>query len=374
MNKEILVIGTGPAGLAIAGRLSQANIPFSIIDKSDNIANSWRNHYDRLHLHTVKELSSLPFLDFPEDYPTYVSKDQLVSYYMSYVQKFNIQPILKTTVKSITAHEGQWKVDMVDTSCTVKDAIICTGVNNEINMPVWENMGSFKGQFLHSRLYKNPTAYAGQKVLVIGMGNTGAEIALDLANAGILVDISVRGEVNIVPRDLNGQPVQRTSKKLAALPFGLGDWLGTQIRKIYFGDLSKYGLKTSKTPPAKQLLTTGKTPTIDIGTVAAIKKGKIKIKPDIKHFTSHGVVYEDGNTINYDSIICATGYKPGLEKFIPRINSYLDSNGCPMDCIGKDEFSGLYFVGFDNYKLGGILGTINTDSEKVVKALTNYEL
>ncbi|MEO1628909.1 MAG: hypothetical protein AAFV25_27430 [Bacteroidota bacterium] len=197
------------------------------------------------------------------------------------------------------------------------------------------------------------------------MAQQTAELALDLSEHGVEVCISVRAAVNIVPRDLNGRPTQLTARQLAKLPFGIGDWLGTKIRSMVMGDLSKYGLRTSTMPPARQLRETGKTPVIDLGTVKQIKAGKIKILPDIKCFYKEGVETIDGQRHPFDKVILATGYRAKIEEFIHSIGPFLDKFGVPRAAVGDGDFDGLYFVGFDNYKLGGILGTIFTDSETI---------
>ena len=219
------------------------------------------------------------------------------------------------------------------------------------------------------KLYKNPKSYLGQRVLVVGIGNTGAEVALDLSEHGVDTTIVARGEISLVPRDLNGRPVQVTAKQLEKLPFGLGDWLGTQIRKVYFGDLSKYGLKMSKQSPTKLLRETEKTPLIDLGTIAAIKAGKIKVVDDIDHFTETGVVFKKEGLLKFDSVILATGYRAKLEELIEKGADLLDDYGCTKSPVATDFHERLYFVGFDNYKTGGILGTIFQDSEIVVNEI-----
>ena len=178
--------------------------------------------------------------------------------------------------------------------------------------------------------------------------------------------LAVRSPITIVPRDVNGRPVQLTARTLAKIPFGIGDWLGTQIRKIIIGDLSKYGVPLSTQHPVVQLRETGKTPVIDLGTVEHIKKGKIKIVGKIDRFFEKGIVFESGDEIEFDAIILATGYRAKVEDFLENGKEFLDKYEVPKQPIGEGKFKGLYFVGFDNYKLGGILGTIYTDSETVV--------
>ncbi|MEZ4888423.1 MAG: NAD(P)/FAD-dependent oxidoreductase [Chitinophagales bacterium] len=366
-----LIIGAGPAGLAVAGRLRKMNIPFEVVEQKDKIAWSWTNHYDRLHLHTVKQLSALPHLPFPKEYPTYVPRLDLVKYYETYAQTFDIQPHFNTSVTSIRQKaNNHWLVETnTEKSFEVENVVIATGINRIPNFPTWKGQKSYQGQIVHSRNYKNPAPFAGQKVLVVGMGNTGAEVALDLSEKGIDTYISVRSPINFVPRDVNGRPVQLTAKQLAKLPFGLGDWLGMQIRKIVIGDLTKYGIPMSKMNPTVQLTTTGKTPVIDIGTVAQVKAGKIKVLPDIDYFYETGIAFKNGERHGFNAVIACTGYRSQLEDFLETTDGLLDKYDVPKQVVGIGDFEGLYFVGYDNYKLGGILGTIVTDSETVAEAI-----
>ncbi|MEM9886336.1 MAG: NAD(P)/FAD-dependent oxidoreductase [Bacteroidota bacterium] len=366
-----LIIGAGPAGLAVAGRLRKKNIPFEIIEKTEKIAWSWHNHYDRLCLHTVKQLSHLPHLKFPEHYPLYVPREDLARYYEDYADHFDIRPHFGLTARAVSRTDtGEWLVKtQMGKSFQVQHLVVATGVNRVPFSPQWEGMDQFEGEVVHSRDYKNPKPFQGKKVLVIGMGNTGAELALDLAEKKVATYISVRSPIAIVPRDVNGRPVQVTAKQLAKIPFGIGDWLGTQIRRIVIGDLSKYGLPMSKIHPAEQLRETGKTPVIDLGTVAQIKAGNIKILADISCFYDKGVVLKNGEQHDFDAVILATGYRAKLEEFIKDTEGLLDRFRIPKQAVMKGKHEGLYFVGFDNYKLGGILGTIFTDSETVANAI-----
>lgn len=365
-----LIIGAGPAGLATAGRMRQANLEFELIEKSQNVGNAWRNHYDRLHLHTVKQWSHLPYMPFPDDYPTYVSRQQFVDYMGKYAAEFSIKPQYGVEIIFIKKEGNYWEArSNKQEKYLAENIIIATGLNSAPKMPTWEGQDAFKGEIMHSNVYKNAKPFIGQKILVVGIGNTGAEIALDLAENGVDVSIVSRSEITLVPRDLNGRPVQVTAKLLDKFPFGFGDWLGSQIRKIYFGDLSKYGLKVSKEHPAKMLRETGKTPLIDIGTIAAIKSGKIKVVGDIDRFTETGVQFKKDGQLDFDQVILATGYRSRIEEFVERGGELLDAYGCPKGPIGEGFHKGLYFVGFDNYKLGGIVGTIFNDSETVVGAI-----
>lgn len=369
---ENLIVGAGPAGLAVAARMRKQQLPFTIIEQQNTLAYSWKNHYDRLHLHTVNQLSALPHLPFPKNYPFYVPRQKVVDYLESYAQHFNIKPIYNTSLKKLEKENNLWLAHTNNTiSYKAKNVVLTTGINRIPNIPTWQGQHLFKGKITHSKTYKNPKPYLGMKVLVVGMGNTGAEIAFDLSEYQVDITIAVRSSVSVLPRDVFGNPVQLTAKKLAKFPFGLGDWLGSQIRKIVIGDLSKYGLQVSKVHPAVQLRETGKTPVVDIGTIKAIKEGNIKVKGDIAAFYKEGVTFKDGNKQAFDHIILATGYRAKLKEFVPNITSFLDKYQLPKSPIGTDALQNLYFVGFDNYKLGGILGIIQTESEEVVNTITN---
>jgi cation diffusion facilitator CzcD-associated flavoprotein CzcO len=368
--QKILIIGAGPAGLAMAGRLRKAGIDFQIIEQSTDVGSRWRKHYDRLHLHSVKRLSNLPHLPFPDDYPVYVPRQKFVEYLESYAKEFDIRPEYGVTVNHISrADDGVWNAETSTGKMSSDAVIIATGVNNKPKYPEWDGKEEYLGSITHSVDYKNPEPFLESRTLVVGMGNTGAEVALDLSEHGVTTFLSARGALNIVPRDLNGKPVQETALILDKFPFGFGEWLGAKIQGLYFGNLQKYGIEKSKIRPAVQLNTTGKTPVIDIGTVKAIKQGKIKVVGEVAKFKSTGVSFKNDEPLDIDNVIFATGYHSCIDDLIENMNEFKDPLGYPKGAVATGYHKGLYFIGFNNYELGGILGTIYSDSETVLNAL-----
>lgn len=369
-STPILIVGAGPAGLAIAGRLRHLGLELEIIEQSDEVGHAWHHHYERVHLHTVKEYSHLPHLPFPEDYPQYVSRQQLVDYLENYAAHFNIRPHFGYRLERV-AREGETWIATCANGVIFKarQIIFATGVNRVPFRPHFNDQEDFSGRILHSRDYRNPKPFSDETVLVVGMGNTGAEIALDLSEAGVPTLLSVRGPVNIVPRDFLGRPTQKTAFALAKLPRPVGDWIGQQVQWLAFGDLKPYGLKPSTLPPARQLRETGKTPVIDVGTVAAIKAGRIKVLPELKAFTPDGAIFEDGSEQRFSTVILATGYHARLEAFLPQSEVLFNADHLPKSCIGEGPHKGLYFLGFDNYQPGGILGVVYRDSERIANAI-----
>jgi len=297
-----------------------------------------------------------------------VSRKDFAEYLEGYARYFQISPRFGTKVLEVQrSGNGGWAVYTAQGE-TIESAVVvvATGVNRVPERPVLVGEEYFSGSILHSREYRNGKAFVGKNVLVVGMGNTGAEIALDLYEQGAHPWISVRGPVNIVPRDFLGRPTQLTALKVARLPTWLGDHIGKLLRRIAVGDLSRFGIRYPRLSPAAQLRQTGQTPVIDLGTVEKIKSGGIQVVPAIQSLSAQGALFADGRQLPFEAIILATGYRPGLPEFLGACPGLLDVYGLPKACIGIQEYSGLYFVGFDNYTAGGILGVIQRDSERVV--------
>ena len=247
--------------------------------------------------------------------------------------------------------------------------VVATGVNRIPIEPEWSGQDKFKGKIIHSRAYKNPLPFLEKRVLVVGMGNTGAEIALDLVEHDIDTFISVRGPVNIVPLKVMGNPTQKTAQMLAKFPDWFADSVAVLMRRLTIGNLKKHGIETPGLAPSAQLRIEGKTPVIDLGTTRRIKRGDIRVVPEIDRFESTYVVMSDGARVYLDAVILCTGYRSRLTDFIPGVESQLDKYGNPANPIGQDAFRGLYFLGFDNFKPGGILGAIHRDSETILEDL-----
>ena len=371
-----LIIGAGPAGLAVAGRLRQAGVPFEVIEKSGCVGNAWHEHYDRLQLHTVKELSHLPGLPFPSHYPRYVPRRLLADYYRDYAAHFAIAPRFGQEATAVTRDRAGWKTSTAEgLELRSRHVVIATGGNRLPHRPSFADERSFSGPIIHSRSYRNAEPFAGKRVLVVGLGNTGAEIALDLCDRGVEAAVSVRGPVNIVPRDVLGRPTQLTALALAKLPARLGDLIGVLLRRLTVGDLTRYGLRTPDIPPAAQLRLYGRTPVIDLGTLARIKEGRIRVYPAIDRFVPDGVRFADGRQAPFDAVILATGYRPGVADLLRTAqqaderSSPLDREGVPRVVVGEGAWAGVFFCGFDNHRPGGVLGTIVEESARIAAGI-----
>jgi cation diffusion facilitator CzcD-associated flavoprotein CzcO len=225
------------------------------------------------------------------------------------------------------------------------------------------------GRIVHSRDYRDAAPFAGQRVLVVGMGNTGAEIALDLAERGIEVALSVRSPINIVHRDVLGRGTQQTSIMLARLPTPIGDALARLLCDVTVGDIGRYGLPRSRVSPLRQLREHGRTPVIDVGTLARIKSGEIAVFPAIRRLVAGGAEFVDGRTAEFDAIVLATGYRAGVAALFPASAVPVDDSGLPTQLAGAGDLDGVFFVGFDLRQPGGLLRTIAQQAVAVAERI-----
>lgn len=367
---ETVVIGAGPAGLAVAGRLTARERPFVVLEKSDRVADSWHRHYDRLHLHTVKETSHLPHRPFPPDTPRYLPRHRFLEYLQAYAREMGIEPRFGTEVTGVARRGERWVTrSAAGETWTSEHVVVATGFNRAPHIPTWPGREDFRGTVEHSSRYRSGAAHEGEDVLVVGMGNTGAELALDLLEHGARPVLSVRSPVNIVPRDVLGRPTQQTAMLLDRLPNAVGDAIGLLLRRLTVGDLSPWGIEAPDLPPAAQLREKGKTPVIDVGTVERIRSGEIGVRPGIERFLPEGVRFTDGRSGAFDHVVLATGYASRVGDFVADVNGLLDENGHPAPVSADGRHRGLHFVGFDGYAVGGILGTIHRDSGRVADAI-----
>lgn len=370
---ENLIIGAGPSGLSVAGRLRKAGIPFEILEKSDTVGIAWRKHYDRLHLHTDKKYSELPHFPFPKDYPTFVSKNQYIAYLDHYCEHFNIKPVFNQQVSSIKKVGKHWLVQTNEVTYEAKNVLVATGYNRVPKYPTLKGQEAFKGEILHSEKYKNGIPFKGKNVLVVGYGNSGAEIALDLCESGAKTFVSIRNPVNIVKREFKGRSTQ--SLAIFFIRFGntVYDFIARIFKKLVLKAVEGTGIPISPLAPSEQLRTLGKVAVIDVGTLAQIKSGNIKVLPDIQELKPNSVIFVNGEEIAMDAIVLGTGYHARLEEIVEDVSPLLNERGYPKAMwFDEEPYKGLYFVGF-NLPLTGILRDINLSSEKIVRHIMKRE-
>lgn len=368
----VVVLGAGPSGLAVSACLGRRGVPNTVLDQRSQIGSSWRGHYERLHLHTVKQHSALPGMPFPKEAPTYPSRAEVVAYLERYAERFGLSPELGQRVHRVSRKNGLFLVETADRQLAARAVVVATGYNRVPNLPTWLGDAEFRGTRVHSSSYKSGRGFRGKRVLVVGAGNSGAEIALDLWECGAQVAMSVRSPVHVVPRDVLGIPAQVTSLRLfSRLPPKLADRLSLSAVNLVYGDLSRYGLRRPDVGPVSQVIERGRVALIDIGTVALIKQGKIKVHPGIARFTPEGTVFTDGSEHAFDAVVLATGYRAGIEEFLTDAEQVLGERRYPR-WHGEEcpPVPGLYFIGFRN-PLTGQLHDIAIEAERIAADIAN---
>ena len=367
-----LVIGAGPSGLACAACLKRAGhrsgINVTILDAADRIGNAWHHHYDRLHLHTARTRSGLPHRPMPKRYGRYPTRADMVEYLADYADAFNLAPRLGITVTSVRPDGAGWSVTHSGGTDHADNVIFATGLNGTAYRPDVPGLDSYTGTTLHSSAYRNAVPFAGQSVLVVGFGNSGGDIALDLAEAGVKVALSVRGPVNILPHELFGIPITSMGGLRKIMPYRWADALTAPILRAKIGRPEDYGLKSAGKGPAAQVIEDGRVPLIDIGTLRAIKAGQIAVHGGIDLIDGSEVRFANGQSTPFDSIVFATGYRTDLRAVLPDTPKALTAAGHPITCGAPGPVPGLYFCSY-KASADGQLNQSGTEAMAIAKAI-----
>ncbi|KAG5564539.1 hypothetical protein RHGRI_000649 [Rhododendron griersonianum] len=266
----VIIIGAGPSGLATAASLTRLSIPYIILEREDCSASLWKKKsYDRLHLHLPKQYCQLPHIPFPTNFPKYVPKNQFLQYLDSYATHFHITPKFNRLVESARFDESieKWRVVARNVGSGEAEEysgrflVVATGKSEEF-VPVVEGLGGFTGEVIHSTGYKSGEKYRERRVLVVGCGNSGMEIAFDLA-------------IHILSKEMNYWGIELEKY----LPFSTVESLVVLLSKLWYGGLEKYGIQRPNEGPFTLKKKYGKFPLIDSsGTYNKIKSGEIQVR------------------------------------------------------------------------------------------------
>ena len=353
----------------MAACLRKAQIAPLILEKGDQVGSSWFKHYDRLHLNTDKNCSALPYLPFPSACPKYPSRKDVIAYLKTYARHFELNPRLNEPVLTAQRQDNHWLTRTPAATYRSKNLVVAAGNNQFANIPQWEGQKEFQGQILHSSDYQNGRVFKGRNILVVGFGNTGSDIALDLYEHGARVSLCVKGRINVLPRDFFGIAVLKTVNRLAQMPMAFSDTLRNVLFNLLCYDLPQYGLVRPAYDPITQANRFGKLPVLDNGTVALIKKGDIKVYPGIARFSNKGIYFENGANDQFDVVILATGYRPRLDTFLRLDPNLLDKHGRPRTASRINRVPGLYFCGF-TVSSPGILCGIGTEALRICQHIS----
>lgn len=354
---EIVIVGAGAAGLATAACLARRGIRAEVLEAGSDAGHTWASTYDALRLHTVRRFSGLPLYPMPAAYPRYATRDQVVAYLRDYAAHFGIQPHFGAQVMCATPTEGGWQVETAaGDTWQARVLVASSGVYANPSLPVYPGQDSYTGTLMHSREYRDAAPFKGQRVLVVGAGNSGAEIALDLMQGGARVTVAIRQGVNAVPLSLLGVPIQYWALLVERAPRLMSVLAPVMLRRSA-ARLRRAGIPKSPEP----VLQAHGIPIIGLRLLDAARTGKISIAGTIERFESHGVRYADGRDAEYDAIILATGFRPALGYLDGLVT--LDERGFPAreGVVRSVDRRNLFFVGF-RYTVAGTLNNIRRDA------------
>jgi putative flavoprotein involved in K+ transport len=360
----IAVIGAGSAGLAAAAMLRQAGEDVVVLERGD-VGAAWATRYDRLQLHTVRWLSGLPGYPIPRSFGKWPARDRVLDYLRAYARRNELDVRTDVEVERLDRADGGWSLTTSGGEIHAERVVVATGHSNVPFVPSWP--GEFAGEVVHSADYRNPAPFAGRRVLVVGSGNSGAEIAVDVAEGGAAqVWLSVRTPPSIVRRDTLGLPSQLFGIATGHLPVAAVDRIAATMRRLSIPDLAPYGL-AAPARPYSDFLRRGVIPILDVGIVDAVRSSRVRVVAALERFEGGRAVLAGGARVDPEAVIAATGFRTGLEPLVGRLG-VLDERGEPV-VHGSGEHPnapGLHFVGYA-VTLGGAFRMAGVEAKQLAR-------
>jgi cation diffusion facilitator CzcD-associated flavoprotein CzcO len=361
---DVVVVGAGASGLAAAAALKRRGRDPVLLDRDETVGGTWERRYDRLHLHTVRRFSGLPFHPLPRSLPRYVSKDAYAAYLTDYAARLELDVRGGQRVERIRREGETWVIETADVQLRPRAVVVATGRHNVRTLPDWPGSGDFEGRLLHSEDYRSGREFERRRVLVVGLGNSGAEIAADLVEqAASTISVSVRSTPPITARELAGIPTQIFGMVLHPFPNRLVDRVGSALRRIGNGDLRPYGLGREEWGPFEAR----RPPVIDVGFLDQLKAGRVEVLPALVALTRTGARFADGTERAFDVVVAATGFATGLEQVVEAPGA-LDGRGYPVPGSAPP---GLFFAGYSETPRGQLFES-NRRSRRLAAEVDAY--
>ncbi|MCB0636037.1 MAG: NAD(P)-binding domain-containing protein [Lewinella sp.] len=333
---RVAVIGAGCSGITTVKNLLQAGVSEVVCyEQNDRVGGNWiysptESHSsvcETTHIISSKKLSEYMDFPMPEDYPDYPSHEQVLAYFQHYAEHFGLLPYIRfnTSVEQAVKIEGErWELTLGDGSVEVFDYLfVANGHHHSPRHPEGVE-AAFTGKYLHAHQYKTNRPFAGERVLVIGAGNSGCDCAVEISRVAKHVAISIRNPQYIVPKFFLGRPTDTFNEKMRWLP----DWLANGLRRlslrVQVGNYRDYGLPNPDFPVTKAH------PTLNSELLYKIRHGKVHPRRGIASIDGQRVRFTDGKEESYDTIVAATGYRITLPFFDPDFISYEEAERVPL--------------------------------------------
>ena len=368
-DHDVVVIGAGHGGIASALALQDRGVAAVVVDEADQVASRWQARYDRLRLNTSRPTSHLPGRRYPKGTPMFPTRDHVVEHIQGRARAAGLELRLGTRVERLSRGNGSWTVETGDGEIDARQVVLATGYENEPLIPDWGGRERFAGDLIHSAEYRNADRFRSRRVLVVGAGSSGMEIAHDVATGGAAkVWLAVRTPPTIMSREgPGGLPGEWIGTALLHFPTGFGNALARFGSRQDFGDLSEYGLPVPQEGLMTRFRRDGTVPAIvDKEVVEAVKQGTVEVVGAVESLDSAGVILAGGSRVEPDAVICATGYRRALEPLVGHL-AVLDDRGWPTAAAPKPAAPGLRFVGYTSRP--GALGFTTRQAKRSAKAI-----
>jgi len=336
----VCVIGAGASGLSAVKNLTEAGFAVDCYERETGVGGAWNWRHDRspvyagAHLISSRPLTEFPDFPMPDSWPDYPHHSQVLSYLERYADHFDLRPSIwfgTEVVRVAPAGADAWDVTTRSTgrgggerTSRYAAVVVANGHNWAPHRPAYPGLDDFAGTVLHASAYQDPAQLRGRRVLVVGGGNTGADIAVDAATQAAACWHSTRRGYWYVPKYLLGRPVDQVNARLRVwrVPLRLRQWLGERLLRWVVGDLTRFGLPR----PDHRVLESH--PLVNSLLVYHLGHGAITPVPDVARFTRRRVELTDGRVIEPDLVVLATGYRPRFEFLAPEL-LHVDEGGRP---------------------------------------------
>lgn len=345
---KVCVIGAGAAGLAAGQALLERGIEIDWFEKSDMVGGLWQIDnkdsaaYESLHTNSSRPLTQYPNFPMPADWPDYPSHRLMARYFDEFADAFGLRDRItfNTSVERVEPAGDRWLVTTSDgTSEAYEHVVIANGHHSVPKMPSFP--GSYSGEVMHSHDYRSPEIFAGKRVLVVGVGNSGMDIACDASRVASRTLLSTRHGVHVLPKYALGKPIDQLNLPITAhLPFPVERSLYELITRIAVGTPQGRGLPK----PDHRLLSAH--PTVSSELLDRVGHGDIEMKPDIAKLDGTTATFVDGSSADVDIVVLATGYKIAFPFLDRSLVDPADNQLRLYQRVVHPDLPGLWFVGF----------------------------